>query len=472
MHSLLFYVPFLYNFVVTLHYKERSHMTNDNYNPFDQIFQDLGIKVLNIEHIKYDGYKSIILHAIPLNDNDAIICCPECGSTSIKKHGYHTRNIKHIKMFNYDTTIKLKQCRFICKDCRKTFNEKCDTVDKYSHVSKQLKLDILYSCRTKKSFKDVSKDLNISSATVMNTFNENVYVERRNLTRVICIDEFSADTDAGKYALSIGDPVGCEILDVLPSRKQEYIYYYFKNLDDEERKNVKYIITDLFESYRTVIRNLFFKSTHIADRYHWIRLSTNAFNMVRIRIMKSFIKRCDETRDIDERRELSLYASLMKGYYKIFLANRYRQEASYYAEETKKEIYGKYLTRQDIIETVINSDNELENAYWLLQDLYKISIYSSYESFDQDIKDWFEKVYEYNIKEFKKVMYTYKEWLKEIRNSFIIDDKTHKRLTNGFIEGKNNICKVIKRNAFGFKSFEHMRNKILYISTNKLYIKN
>ena len=69
-------------------------------------------------------------------------------------------------------------------------------------------------------------------------------------------------------------------------------------------------------------------------------------------------------------------------------------------------------------------------------------------------------------------MYTYKEWLKEIRNSFIIDEKTHKRLTNGFIEGKNNICKVIKRNAFGFKSFEHMRNKILYTNTNKLIIKN
>ena len=80
--------------------------------------------------------------------------------------------------------------------------------------------------------------------------------------------------------------------------------------------------------------------------------------------MKSFIKRCEVTKDIDERRELSLYASLMKGYYKIFLANRYRQEASYFAEETKKEIYGKYLTRQDNIETVINSDNELENAYW------------------------------------------------------------------------------------------------------------
>ncbi|MCR5422107.1 MAG: transposase, partial [Bacilli bacterium] len=138
--------------------------------------------------------------------------------------------------------------------------------------------------------------------------------------------------------------------------------------------------------------------------------------------MNYYLKKCDETRDIDERRELYLYASLMKGYYKIFLANRYRLEASYYSEETKKEVFGKYLTRQDIIETVINSDEELENAYWLLQDFYKISVYSSYESFIEDINEWFEKVYKYNIPEFKKVMNTYKVWLKEIRNSFIIDN--------------------------------------------------
>ena len=443
-----------------------------NYNPFDYIFQELGIDVYDIKHEYIDKVKHVLIFATPIIDDNATVSCPECGSISIKKNGYYTRKIKHIRLFGYPTIIYLKQCRYICRDCHKTFNKTCSFVNKYSHISRQLKENILYSCRERKSFEDIGKDLDISSATVMNTFNNNVYVERRKLTRVICIDEFSADTDSGKYALSIGDPVNGEILDVLPSRKQEYIYYYFKNLEVEERNNVKYIITDLFESYRSVIKNLFFNSIHIVDRYHWIRLSTNAFNNVRIRIMNYYLKRCDETRDIDERRELYLYASLMKGYYKIFLANRYRLEASYYSEETKKEVFGKYLTRQDIIETVINSNEELENAYWLLQDFYKISVYSSYESFIEDVNEWFEKVYKYNIPEFKKVMNTYKVWLKEIRNSFIIDNITHKRLTNGFIEGKNNICKVIKRNAFGFKSFEHLRNKILYTNTNDLIIKN
>lgn len=35
-------------------------------------------------------------------------------------------------------------------------------------------------------------------------------------------------------------------------------------------------------------------------------------------------------------------------------------------------------------------------------------------------------------------------------------------MTNGFIEGKNNYCKVIKRIGFGYKDFDTLRAKILY----------
>ena len=45
-------------------------------------------------------------------------------------------------------------------------------------------------------------------------------------------------------------------------------------------------------------------------------------------------------------------------------------------------------------------------------------------------------------------------------------------MSNGFIEGKNNYIKVIKRIGFGFKDFETFRAKILYTnSKNKLPFK-
>ena len=64
--------------------------------------------------------------------------------------------------------------------------------------------------------------------------------------------------------------------------------------------------------------------------------------------------------------------------------------------------------------------------------------------------DWIDKANhsENNIKEFQQVARTYYSWRKEIVNSFIINPITKSRITNGFIEGKNNFIKVIKRIGF------------------------
>lgn len=444
-------------------------MINSNYTSLNDVFQELGIHAENITHEYIGGEKYVVIHATVIEPTRHV--CPECGSVSVYKNGYYTRTIKHTPMFGYNCIIKLKQLRLKCRDCDKSFNENCNLVSKNRTMSTKLIVKTISDCKHKRSFKDIGIDLNISPTSVMNIFNDNIYIDKRKLTRIICIDEFSADTEFGKYALSIGDPETGDILDILPSRTQEYIYHYFNDISLEERNNVKYVITDLCESYRSVVKSLFFKSTHIADRFHWIKLSTTAFNVVRIRIMKEYLEKCKITKDYEERKKYSLIASLMKKYYKVFLANRYRKESIFFSEELPSKIFNKHLTRQAILEFTTNNNDELDKAYWLLQDLYYISIFSSYETIYKDLNEWFDKVNESDIREFKKVMTTYREWFKEIRNSFLIDDITKKRLTNGFIEGKNNICKVIKRVGFGYKKFANLRNRILY-ENKELIINN
>ncbi|SHH11657.1 transposase, partial [Tepidibacter thalassicus] len=70
-----------------------------------------------------------------------------------------------------------------------------------------------------------------------------------------------------------------------------------------------------------------------------------------------------------------------------------------------------------------------------------------------DISDYMKT----SIKSIKK----YKDYIK---NTFECD------YTNGLIEGINNKIKVIKRIAFGYKSFFHFKNRIL-ISQNLLKLK-
>ena len=153
----------------------------------------------------------------------------------------------------------------------------------------------------------------MSQTTISNEFKKDIHDFRCHLTRLICIEEFKANTIAGKYALIIGDPESGEILDILESRLQDYIYHYFNTMDKEEIKKVKYIVTDLSESYRTICRNIFYDSIHIADRFHWIKLSIEAFNKTRIAIMNHIIKH--KSKD----KELITYANVLKNITNFYL---------------------------------------------------------------------------------------------------------------------------------------------------------
>lgn len=126
------------------------------------------------------------------------------------------------------------------------------------------------------------------------------------------------------------------------------------------------------------------------------------------------------------------------------------------------------MSYQEIIEYIINFDKSLEEGYHLLQDLYKMAKFTSYYEAEKEILNWCEKAknLESKLPEFRTVVLTYKSWIKEISNSFLFDPITKSRITNGFIEGKNNFCKVIKRVGFGYKNFDLFRAKVIHISNN------
>lgn len=163
------------------------------------------------------------------------VSCPKCGGVNSRINSYYNRTIKIDPINGYPSFIILRQIRYICNYCNKTFNQANEIVSNGCSISIKTKEAILEESKYKQSFKDVSHRTNVSQTTVSNEFKKNIHNYRCKLTRIICIDEFKASTIAGKYALIIGDPESGEILDILPSRLQDYIYHYFNTIDKSER---------------------------------------------------------------------------------------------------------------------------------------------------------------------------------------------------------------------------------------------
>ncbi len=60
-----------------------------------------------------------------------------------------------------------------------------------------------------------------------------------------------------------------------------------------------------------------------------------------------------------------------------------------------------------------------------------------------------------SLPEFKELLHTLANWREEILNYFDY------RITNGFVEGKNNRIKTMKRMAYGYRNMDNFRLRIL-----------
>ncbi|MEK7778425.1 MAG: transposase [Chloroflexota bacterium] len=93
---------------------------------------------------------------------------------------------------------------------------------------------------------------------------------------------------------------------------------------------------------------------------------------------------------------------------------------------------------------------------WALKEAFRVWYHSATRAeADQGLKAWEAKVREASLRPFQALFPMLREWRKEILNYF------DHRCTNGFVEGKNNRIKVIKRVAYGYRNNHNFRQRIL-----------
>ena len=105
----------------------------------------------------------------------------------------------------------------------------------------------------------------------------------------MCWDENNAFHHPGensKYVFVILDLESQEPVDILPSRRRDYLLSCFLKIPVEERKRVKMIATDMYGEYRAIIRELFPKAYHSVDHYHVSQELSRKTDSVRVREMR------------------------------------------------------------------------------------------------------------------------------------------------------------------------------------------
>lgn len=354
--------------------------------------------------------------------------CPNCGAITSKVHDYRVQKIKHLKIFERLSVIFYRKRRYVCF-CGKKFAEKNSFIQRYQRYSIEWNQAIQIRSIKGKTFKETADIYGTSSSTIVRRFDnlaESEITEIRELPQVIAIDEYKGDTREGKYQLIIADGVTKEPIDILPNRNKTTIKHYLQQYGSK----VEVVIMDMSPAFKAAVIGALAKPVIVADRFHFVRYIYWALDAVRRRVQS-------EWNDYDRKKCKRMRYVFHRNSEKLTQVDRW------------------YLDRYLSMSDELKEAYELKEAFntWFVQ--AKENGPELILQTKQLLLSFYELVTQTNIPEFNRAIKTLQNWQIEVLNSFAYN------LSNGFLEGINNLTKVLKRNAFGFRSFKRFRAKIL-----------
>ena len=365
--------------------------------------------------------------------------CPKCGvifDNKFEKHGFITSNIKIPEVSGYKTILRLHKQRYLCKHCNKAFTLSSSITNYGCFISNNTKHKIAKDLTKKRSEKDIASDNNVSPNTVeriMDSYYETQKIYKHFLPKVLSFDEFkSVKTADGSMSFHMCNGITGQTIDIIEDRRLDNLIKYFYYYDFKARSRVQFIIIDMYSPYVSLIKKMFPNANIIIDKFHLTQLISRSLNKTRIMTMKKHKQ----------------HHRKFKRYWKLILKSRDELDSSKWKRFT---CFKNLMTTTDVVDFLVNLDNELKETYILYQDLLYSFKKNNYDLLKKTLNKQNTNISSYMKTSIKTLL----EFLPHIKNTF--NNNYH----NGFIEGNNNFIKVIKRIAFGFRSFRRFKARIM-----------
>lgn len=355
--------------------------------------------------------------------------CPRCAFETTKVHDYRTQSIQDIPVTFKPTTLFYRKRRYECCVCGKRFYEQNNLVGRFARKSKRLVSYITEELRNLSSAKDIAKKCH-TSPNFISRLLPYFSVTNYHLPKVLCIDEFKGNSGKYKYQVALINGETHEVVDILECRHKHVLCDYFRQFPKEELDNVKYFVTDLWETYKDISFTYFRKAKIIADHFHWARYVCEAVNKIRIEVQKNLPKK--ERIYFKHSRKLLLSRQCNLKY------DEQKDELSNILTNYSENLRIAYREKEELLD-ILHSDEDAST---------KTKRFSS----------WVKHNLESDIPQLQDCAKTYQHWYTEIKNSLCVP------YSNGPTEGFNNKIKTLKRVTFGMRNFKNFKARIMLLN--------
>lgn len=377
------------------------------------------LEILDVINAKGTGV--VQLHVQKTSDFEV---CPRCATPSKSVYDRRTVKVRDSGVRARRVFLFVRKRRFSCRPCRRPFTEPIKGIKKGCRTTERFERDIVWACQRFANISEVCRTYRCSQGyaykSLYKQLHKRLQTFKRPWPKVIGIDEhaFSRNkkTRQTEFASIVVDYSSRSLLEVVEGKKRADLEAALQDIQGRER--VHFAIMDMCDGFKGFAREFFPNATLIADKFHVLRLLSPAITRRRVQIT-------------GDRRSARIRRLLLRNRHKLRPIERFAVD-------------------------------EWLKAYPELAELYraKESLHSFYRIRGQKraataLTKLTDGLAHSGLPELKTLRRTLMRWRKEILAYF------ETRLTNARTEGFNNKAKVIKRRAYGYKSFRNYRLRLL-----------
>lgn len=351
--------------------------------------------------------------------------CPKCAHLSHSIHDSRTVRIRDSSFRDKMITLEIRKHRYLCKSCKKPFTEPVPGIMKGMKTTQRLRKQIQWGCIHFTDLKKVQSTYRVSSGFVYKVFYEQLELERRQFKAAefgteIGIDEHCFGRKKGQrkreFVTMLVSHSRRNVREVVYGKTHEALRESFSQIPGREK--VRVVTLDMSDSYKGFAQSFFPNAELVADRFHVERLIQPLMLSSRIEITGN--QRTNPVR---------------------LLMNRKRKNL----ESWERMKLDQWLNLHPKMNTLYSIKEQI-GRFYEIRGLHRAE--RAFEKILARLKSFDERA----LKTFCR---TLTRWKKEILNYFKY------RITNARVEGFNNTAKVIKRMAYGFRSFKNYRLRVL-----------
>ena len=408
-----------------------------------KMIQQIGIAGYLVEDIE-EHRDFNILH-VRRNNQSQRPSCPCCrpegsrgersetGNLEVYSKGPYTRNVRHTEIFNRTTQLRIHTHRYQCRKCGKSFIPPLPGIKPYRQSTEPYRRNIYELHYAGIAGSVLAKREAIGSASVERFYHEYTGCRARERFDGVCppvlgIDEHSVHRKrtrhrrGTRFATTLCNLRTHRVFDIIEGRAPEDLEAYFASLKGKE--NVRVICMDLSSSYRALVRRHFPNAKIVADRFHVIRVIQKHF----MDLFREFAPQIKNHR--------GYLAALRTNPENLFPKQNVTLKRLFEQHPAIKPIYEQMQKTNQLMRTKTVSAREARQLIPQMLELIETLKASGF-------------------KPIVRLAKTLAEWDEPIVCMWRFSK------SNGITEGFHRKMKLIQRRAYGFKSFENYRLRVI-----------